>query len=63
MAEVTRRRSGELVRGVFKLLLAHPEGLPEKSILENLAYMVPPTEFEKITYIGAAQTSAATRRS
>jgi|SRR5579884_1153971 restriction system protein len=50
MAEVKRRRSGELVRGVFKLLLAHPEGLPAKSVLEKLAELVPPTEFEKTTY-------------
>ena len=38
------------MRGVFKLLLAHPEGLPAKSILEKLAEIVPPTEFEKTTY-------------
>lgn len=50
MAEITRRRSGELVRGVFKLLLAHPEGLAAKSILEKLAEIVPPTEFEETTY-------------
>jgi restriction system protein len=35
---------------VFKLLLAHPEGLPAKSILEELAKIVPPTDFEKTTY-------------
>ncbi len=38
------------MRGVFKLLLAHPEGLPAKSVLEKLAELVPPTEFEKTTY-------------
>ena len=48
--EITHRRSGELVRGVFKLLSPHPEGLPSKSILERLAEIVPPTEFEKTTY-------------
>jgi restriction system protein len=50
LAEITRRRSGELVRGVFKLLLPHPEGLPAKLILEKLVETVPPTEFEKTTY-------------
>lgn len=50
MAEITRRRSGELVRGVFKLLSAHPEGLPAKSVLERLIEIVPPTDFEKTTY-------------
>jgi restriction system protein len=35
---------------VFKLLLAHPEGLAAKSVLEKLSDIVPPTEFEKTTY-------------
>lgn len=50
MAQVTRRRSGELVRGVFKLLLAYPEGLAAKVILQKLIDIVPPTEFENTTY-------------
>lgn len=45
-----RRRSGELVRGVFKLLSAHPEGLPAKVVLERLAKIVQPTPFEATTY-------------
>lgn len=39
-----------MVRGVFKVLSAHPEGLPAKSVLERLTEIVPPTEFEKTTY-------------
>lgn len=50
MAEITRRRTGELVRGVFKLISDHPEGLPAKVVLEKLVETVPPTEFEKTTY-------------
>lgn len=50
MAEITRRRSGELVRGVFKLLLAHPEGMPAKAVLEELPKFVPPTDFENTTF-------------
>ena len=50
MAEITHRRSGELVRGVFRLLSAHPEGLPAKIVLEKLVELVPPTDFEKTTY-------------
>lgn len=50
MAEITRRRSGELVRGVFKILLDFPDGLPAKSVLEKLIDVVPPTDFEKTTY-------------
>jgi hypothetical protein len=36
MPEITPRRRGELVRGVFKILLSHPDGLPAKTILERL---------------------------
>jgi restriction system protein len=50
MAEITHRRSGELMRGVFRLLSAHPEGLPAKTVLEKLVELVPPTDFEKTTY-------------
>jgi hypothetical protein len=28
MAEITGRRRGELVRGVFKVLMDNPDGLP-----------------------------------
>ncbi len=50
MAQITRRRSGELVRGVFEILLPHPDGLPAKTVLERLADVVPPTDFENSTY-------------
>ena len=50
MPEITRRRSGELVRGVFQILLSQPEGLPAKTVLEKLVALVPPTEFEESDY-------------
>jgi restriction system protein len=50
MAEITRRRTGELVRGVFEVLLPEPEGLPAKEILERVQNVVPPSDFEKTTY-------------
>jgi restriction system protein len=50
MAEVTQRRIGELQRGVFKILLDHPEGLPAKEILQRMEQGVPPTDFEKSDY-------------
>ena len=50
MSEITRRRTGELVRGVFKVLLPEPEGLAAKEVLERVQSVVPPTEFEKSTY-------------
>jgi restriction system protein len=50
MAEITRRRVGELQRGVFKILLDFPDGLPAKDVLNRLPQTVPPTEFEKSDY-------------
>jgi hypothetical protein len=50
MAEVSRTRRGELVRGVFTILLPHPDGLPAKLVLERLSTVVPPTSFEQSTY-------------
>lgn len=50
MAEITRRRVGELMRGVVKILLDSPEGLPAKEVLGRLEKVVPPTEFEKQDY-------------
>lgn len=50
MAEITRKRVGELQRGVFKILLNHSEGLPAKELLEQLEKTVPPTDFERSDY-------------
>lgn len=50
MAEVTRKRTGELLRGVFDVLMHHPDGLPAKLVLERLEKTVPPTDFEKSDY-------------
>src|SRR5829696_7433542 len=50
MPEVTRKRTGELVRGVFQVLLPNPDGLRAKDVLSQLASLVPPTDFEARTY-------------
>ena len=50
MAEISRTRRGELVHGVFHILLPHPDGLPAKLVLERLSTIVPPTKFEQSTY-------------
>lgn len=50
MAEITRRRVGELQRGVIKILLDSPQGLPAKEVLQRLDKVVPPTDFEKSDY-------------
>lgn len=50
MAEITRRRAGELVRGVFHILVKHPDGLQAKEVIQQLEHLVPPTEFEQSIY-------------
>jgi restriction system protein len=50
MSNMSRLRIGELQRGVFKILLAQPEGLAAKEIIKRMEQVVPPTEFEKADY-------------
>lgn len=50
MAEVTKKRVGELQRGVFKILLEAPEGLPAHQVIEKMKTVVPPTAFERSEY-------------
>lgn len=50
MPEITQRRGGEMLRGLFELLLEHPEGLEAKVALAELARRLPPTEFEASDY-------------
>lgn len=50
MAEVTKKRVGELQRGVFRILLDTPEGLPAHQVIEKMKSVVPPTQFESSEY-------------
>jgi restriction system protein len=50
MAEITPRRTGELLRGVFELLLDSEDGLQASEALRQLAGLVPPTPFENTMY-------------
>jgi restriction system protein len=50
MSEITRRRQGELVRGVFQLLWDHPEGIQAKEVFRRLVTVVPPSPFEASNY-------------
>lgn len=51
MAEITRKRQGELLAGVFQLLTEqHGDGLPAKEVLARLRAEVPPTPFEASDY-------------
>jgi restriction system protein len=50
MSSTSQVRVGQLQRGVFKLLLDQPEGLPAKEIISGMVQVVPPTDFEKSDY-------------
>lgn len=56
MAEVTRRRTGEFVRKLFEILLAHPEGIPAREALQMLV-----KDFELTPY-EAGEYESGTRR-
>ena len=46
MAEITRKRTGELLQELFKILLASPTGLPARDALHQLAAKVTLTPYE-----------------
>ncbi|MBI5262205.1 MAG: restriction endonuclease [Bradyrhizobium sp.] len=50
MAEITRERTGELLRKLFSILLEFPEGLAAGVALERLAARVALTEYEAGVY-------------
>jgi restriction system protein len=50
MADVTRRRTGELLRKLFEILLQEPEGLPAREALARLAGSVTMTDYEASLY-------------
>ncbi len=50
MAEITGQRRGELVRGVFEVLMDKADGLPAAQVLKAVEQLVPPSEFERETY-------------
>lgn len=50
MPEITRRRTGELLRKLFEILTQHPDGMRAKEALAALASQVQLTEHEKGDY-------------
>jgi restriction system protein len=46
MAEITRKRQGEMIRTVFEILLGQPEGLPAREVLAKAEDRLGLTEFE-----------------
>lgn len=50
MAEITRERSGTLIRKVFEVLKDHPDGLQARKVLAEVENQVALTPFEESTY-------------
>lgn len=50
MAEITRKRQGEMIRTVFEILLGQPEGLPAREVLAKAEDRLGLTEFEASDY-------------
>jgi len=50
MAEITRKRVGELVQKTFAILMEHPEGLQAKDVLASLEKSTILSEFEQSDY-------------
>lgn len=46
MADVSNFRQGELVRGLFDILAKHPDGMPARDALADLALAIPPNAYE-----------------
>lgn len=55
MAEITGRRKGELMRGLFSILEKEPDGLQASEALHRLAQRMVLTEHEKGVYTGGAR--------
>lgn len=55
MAEITRKRTGELLRKLFKILLAEPEGMKGSVALSALAREVTMSEYEAGLYDSGGQ--------
>ena len=46
MAEITRRRTGELLRELFNILMAEPDGVQASAALQALAARITLTPYE-----------------
>jgi restriction system protein len=49
-ANVTRARVGKMMRGLFEILLEHPDGIAARNAMAELRKRVPPTDYEQGTY-------------
>jgi restriction system protein len=49
-ANVTRQRVGKMMRGLFEVLLQHPDGIAARNAMAELRKRVPPTDYEQGSY-------------
>jgi restriction system protein len=54
MANVTRDRTGEFLRALFPILIAHPDGIQARTALDQLRGMFELTEYEAGFYAGGS---------
>ena len=50
MPQLTQRRIGELMQGVFQVLADNPDGLPAREVLDQVERRIPLTDFEQSSY-------------
>lgn len=50
MPEITRQRTGQFLKAIFRLLLDKPEGMPAKEVLSEIPKAIPLTEYESGYY-------------
>jgi restriction system protein len=50
VAEVTRKRTGEILQAVFAVLEEHPDGLQARRVIQEVERRLPPTPFEQSDY-------------
>jgi restriction system protein len=55
MAEITRRRTGEMLRKLFENLIKHPDGMQAGEAIAALERDMQPTEYERGTYAGGGR--------
>jgi restriction system protein len=58
---ISRHRQGELLQAVFAVLIEHPEGLPGRDVLAEMAKRVPLNEYELGSYASSPDESRAFR--
>ncbi|MEP7219779.1 MAG: restriction endonuclease [Bacteroidota bacterium] len=55
MPEITRRRTGELLRKLFQILLQHPDGMQARDALDALQSSIQMTDYERGTYASGSK--------